>query len=237
MADEETTGSEIENVTVSKTELEALRAQAAQVNDLKSLKEIDDFAKSKGFRGADEYIESLEDLVQKPAEQAAKPEVKIEPKPTGTPTPNDQFAKQLGAVSAATADAFLRAHYVEFATVQAQLPEEDRYGFDRKELDSLIRGNTRELIFQLAQDIGGNVYEAAANYKLAKSGAKEIRERVLKAEAAKAAAAGTVTQGQGGRAADQAGAGGTSDRAKFDDQRRDEIAPKTVYKMPTSYRT
>lgn len=228
------------SVSIDGAELEALRAKAL-VHD-----RLAEDAEDAGYDNPVEYQEYLEttNYANRQAEKNAAEKTnqeqqganKEQQKPPPPPAQSKAVDETIERAEAATRNSYravIETSFITYDFGQKQLPEAERDGFTREELNKVIGNKARgPIVANLAQDkeFDGNIYAAAAHYLTSTGKASDLRQQGANAEK-------TRTQSQQG-AAGRTGAGTSientqdnlTEEEKADKDFMERVVPDTRYK-------
>jgi hypothetical protein len=186
-----------------------------------------------GFSEPDEAIDNLSVLAFEKSKNEKPEDKKPEPKPEDKSKVNEPAPDPRIEASLKTgAKAFYESLYTQYQLDQRDLPEDQRDGLSKDDLIKIAFGPKAAYLEQIAaQEFGGNIWKAAAFTKKYEEGL-----RAAKTNQANASAAIDKSKNQN-RVEAGAEAPNSPGPADANAKRLDEIAPKTVYKRPSSYAT
>jgi len=219
--------SSVDEVSISRADLEALRGKGERMDKL------DETAKEFECETAEEMNELLEEAARKELlDEPVETPPKSDPPPVIPPEKgNGDMAKlqqELASVKQMAAQTFLASQWGQYQNDLKELPADQRPAVDQAALTKLIYGNQGPLVQQVSKEFGGNVYAAANHILTATQTAKKSREAGAASEKAKANAAASSPLGLAGTIAEPTTTTPAEKRAAMEKQAASAIAPDEV---------
>lgn len=213
-------------VTISKADLEALKANDAR------LKKLDSIAAEAELQTAEEYLEVLEDetvTLRRQVQSTAKPiepdnsdpEKPEKPEKSDKPVVDESFTKEISRLDRASSQAAIESHMANYRVIEISKPEEQRHSYTRDQLEKVLQ-NEGPVVASLMQKKPGlerNMFAAAA-YLL------DVQSGVMPGKTTDDKLNGTANLNPGSRAAKPPANDKAEDQVKqAQAEIRDRIAP------------